>query len=112
MEEQLQTIISLSVGALTAIGIYLTIVSGYLIVAYLVGSKLSRPQVIVISILFLLFSLYLALSAYNFIYATHRYSNSVNIPSYAASAWAMLAILVAGIIASLWFMWDTRQREK
>lgn len=44
MEEQLQTIASLNESALTAIGIYLSIVSGYLIVAYLVGPKLKRGQ--------------------------------------------------------------------
>jgi hypothetical protein len=36
--------------------VYLTVVSGYLITVYLVGAKLSRPQLLTISTLFTIFA--------------------------------------------------------
>ena len=112
MEEQLQTISSLTAGALTAIGIYLTIVSGYLIVAYLAGSKLSRSQVVVVSMLFVLFSLYLSLTSFNFINSTYLYSASVGLVSDPFGAWIMLVLLISGIITSLWFTINVRRKGK
>lgn len=47
-----------NIAAMTAIALYLTAASGYLAAAYLVGDKLTRPQNLTISMLFVWFSMY------------------------------------------------------
>ncbi|MDX1736416.1 MAG: hypothetical protein R3228_18710, partial [Halioglobus sp.] len=42
------------------IGIYLTTVSGYLVTAYLVGARLTRSQLVIVSAIFVTFSALMA----------------------------------------------------
>ena len=101
-----------------ALMLYLTVSSGYLIVAYLVGARLTKSQTLFISSLFFVFSsyalwgvtqywtsgeeAYLALKALGVL--EHVELNYVGInPAVIA-----LPMGILGIIGSLKFMWDVR----
>ena len=64
--ESLQLFSSIMQGGYTALGIYLTVLSGYLAVAYLVGNKLSKFQVSTITFIFVCFSLVLVVGGWAF----------------------------------------------
>lgn len=51
---------------MTAMALYFTVVSGYLIVAYLVGEQLSKSQMIIVSSLFSVFAFSLVFGSYSF----------------------------------------------
>ncbi len=113
--ELIDAIASFNTSAVTALGVYLTLTSGYLVVAYLVGEKLTRSQVLIVS------CLYLA-SASFFVFAitvwlqrssefvaelealnpTRDFSNNLLIPIVVGGISAL------GIAACLKFMWDVR----
>jgi hypothetical protein len=52
--------------AMTAMAMYFTVVSGYLIVAFTVGEQLSKSQMIIVSSLFLVFAFSLVFGSYSF----------------------------------------------
>ena len=100
------------------LAIYLTVTSGYLIVAFLVGERLTRPQVGLISLLYILVS---SFTSYTFYAMSMRamYYNSKQIPIdpdvpiYGSTAFvtSFSVFLALGIIASLKFMWDVRRHK-
>ena len=49
-------------GAETVVSLWIAVLSGYLVVAYAIGSKLTRLQVTVFNIAYSVWSIYLALS--------------------------------------------------
>lgn len=51
---------------MTATTIYLTVLTGYLFTAYVVGAKLTRTQLITITVLFVAFATLFAFGAYSF----------------------------------------------
>jgi hypothetical protein len=112
MEEQIQTLTELGVAGLTAMTIYLTVVSGYLIVAYLAGDKLTTSQLVIVSSLFVVAALYLTFTTNNMFLAAKGYAASVEIPYPAWTDSVMLILQLAGIIASLKFMLDARKGDK
>ena len=111
--QELTTIITAT--AMSSISIYLSILSAFLVVAYLVGSQLTRGQVFVISTLFLLGALF-------FTYATtgifirqsslvERLAKIAPGEIYFVNEWVALtvgSIQLLGILACLKFMWDVR----
>jgi hypothetical protein len=95
---------------------YMTVTSGYLIVAYLAGAKLSRLQVAVISTLYIFMSSTATYGLYAFVARGMAFSlkHSALDPEIVVYANPVLSIvlsatLAGGIIASLIFMWNIRR---
>ena len=101
--------------AATYIAMLLTLISGYLVIAYLVGTKLSGQQILLVNGLFLLSALSMAFPTFA---AYERASFLLSLTSEAyrspRSAGIHLApgasavIFSGAILASLKFMWDVR----
>lgn len=101
---------------------FLTVVSGYLIVAYLIGEKLTKGQVILVSALFFCYAFAQVLaqiSQINAIVNIYQIMNesfpdsSTYRPSSLAKMgyiWPLLEFLA--ILASLNFMWSVRHSKK
>jgi len=110
--------------SLTSVGIaefvaFVTIVSGYLAVAYLVGNKLSRSQLIVINFLYLfvaavvIFTLYAMMNEFQSISVRLQELNQSQvrrIPSWYPGL--NLVMCSAIVIASLKFMLDLRKLKQ
>ena len=105
-----------------ALLLYLTVTSGYLIVAYSVGAQLTKSQCLFVSTLFVVFAYYslwgvtqywttgdltrIAFEAYDPI--NYIELNSVGLNPAVIS----LPMGVFGIVGSLKFMWDVRKKAK
>ena len=94
---------------------YFSILSAYLIVAYFVGTNLSRHQVLIITGLYLVMQTFETWGILTFFAATRSLAETVTVggwqpppikPSYVA-----LPLLTIGIIAGLKFMWDVRHSK-
>ncbi|MFT4815647.1 MAG: hypothetical protein ACI9IQ_001140 [Cyclobacteriaceae bacterium] len=97
--------------AMTAMALYFTIVSGYLIIAYMVGEELSKSQMFIVSSLFGVFALILAYASYSFFAEA---SNVGNRASSSIEYWLPSVIGIAesaGIIAAFRFMFDIRKKS-
>ncbi|MFV8816833.1 hypothetical protein [Haliea sp. E17] len=100
---------------------YLTLVSAYLVVSYLVGDKLSTAQFVIISTLYILWVIGLINGMYNnvqesrTIYAelVRLNPDALNRSTRAASGAGMGFVLVqvGGLLASLYFMWSVRHKK-
>ena len=105
--------------SIAAVGLLVTLISGYLVVAYLVGAKLSRVQVTTVNILFAISAMSVTGSVWqntydNLLARHHAYTY---IPDMSGSVPTVLIILTPSglaliwgciIIASLFFMWRIR----
>ena len=111
-------IVEYNVAGLTTFALYLTLISGFLAVAYLVGGKLTGWQIAITTVGF-------ALSASFFTYAAFGYfSRAVFLIGKTSAEYqsgvmasetgvlAVISIFVLGILASLKFMWDVRHPKK
>jgi len=104
---------------LLSISVYLTIVSGYLIVAYMAGNKLSRFQVYSISFLFVSFSLIMTLSTFAALrngmqlLALTRPAEEVDLVSELLefSVYGVALLELVGVFLALKFMSDERGRS-
>jgi hypothetical protein len=119
MEMVLADLIESSTGyfeiSVEALSLYLTATTGYLIVAYLVGNKLTRPQMIVVSTLYVSVAglsdygaiTWLAMGAH---FARQARNIDATIPfSPSPFLWIIVGlVLLLGIIACLKFMYDVR----
>ena len=100
----------------TYFALYLSLVSGYLVVAYLAGEKLTKSQVSTVNYIFVLSAIFFTLSTLgNFVFAIGYYSkapfrNSVLQSFYAMAVFDLLMALamILGIFACLKFMRDIR----
>jgi hypothetical protein len=100
---------------ITCMSIFITIVSAYLIVAYIAGRNLTRPQVILVNALFVSFSVYAITAMYGFSrVATELASLSIGMSTQRSEVGVTtvptIALLVFIPLASacLKFMWDVR----
>jgi hypothetical protein len=104
--------------AIEILAFYFTVTSAYLIVGFLVGDRLTRSQVLYISVLYIFMA---SLSSYTFFAWASRgvyFSFQLDMartgePIY-ATTWIVEAfsmLLGAGILASLKFFWDVRHRR-
>ena len=95
---------------LSAWGLYFTAVSGYLIAAYLVGEKLTLSQLIIISALFVVFSLVMTFTG--FALSERAIQLEVEFEgerdALDSVSYFMLIAQIFGIFAALKFMLDVR----
>jgi hypothetical protein len=119
--ERLELIDNFATQQMTYSTPYFTLLSAWLATAYLVGSKLTRPLVLIVSSIYLVWISFLPLGQHNF---TDRHAIAVRgleamEPSYVlanpetAVAWGLsfLALQYVAILASLYFMWSFRRRR-
>jgi hypothetical protein len=100
------------------LSLYLTATTGYLIVIYLVGIKLTRSQLAIISGLYLAFALIatyltIAYGLRGMHYADELRKVNADVPVYSRVSipTVLAAVLLVGIGACLKFMWDVRHRD-
>ena len=99
---------------------YLALVSGYLIVAYLIGEKLSRVQVVIINTLFVVWTAMHVSSLVGEIRAVGRIQDklvelgvfTMQSPQETESvAFSFVIIQIVGILAALYFMHNVRHTK-
>lgn len=111
----LQDFISLVEAGMMAITVYLTVITGYLVAAYMAGPKLTRSQLVIVSLLFLLFASIFSIATYLLINAAMNLQFDDGQVGTGFLAWVPLLALVgelAGIVAALKFMVDIRRPSK
>jgi hypothetical protein len=104
---------------ISLVAILITLMSGYLVAAYLVGSQLGRPQVVIVNTLYLLLSTFLLMSTYNLsIRATEMAAIAIEMSDkriLTPQLWipmGMISIFSFCLVASLKFMWDVRHPKR
>jgi len=97
----------------------ITILSGYLIVAWLVGNKLTRAQVVLVNTLFVFFQFSMIAGwamrwALSYKYSMELYSIDPGFYEAPASIPLIIfgAAMAVSVIACLKFMWDVRHPKK
>lgn len=97
------------------LSLYLSATTGYLIIAYLVGFKLTRPQLVIVSGLYLSFALIATYLAVGYGFRGIHYAETLRelnaeTPVYSTTVVpsTLAAVLLLGVAASLKFMWDVR----
>ena len=100
---------------ITLTTVAITLLSGYIIVAYLAGKELERSQVLIVNSLYLLLFLFVLMGIYSLsIRATEMAALSVQISeqrNLGPTLWlplGVVAIFAFCLLASLKFMWDVR----
>jgi hypothetical protein len=102
--------------AVATLTLYMTVCSGYLIVAYMVGGNLTTSQAFIVSTLYCFIA---AVTTYAFYawaqraldYLVIQESSGISSIDTAATpimASVLTAIMSAGVLACLKFMWDVR----
>ena len=100
--------------------IFLSIVSAYLITAYMVGADLTRGQVRLLTILFLFVTALVMWAQSAFVYWADHWSTMARGESVAQTVFstqpllpfALAAVNALTIVACLFFMWNIRRRNK
>ncbi len=100
--------------SLSTIGLYITAVTGYLIAAYLVGEKLTRSQLTIVSALFVVFATVMAFAGFSLldraVQLEVEFEGSEDILD--NSRYLLLLIEMIGIFAALKFMMDIRKSNR
>jgi hypothetical protein len=104
--------------AVTEIMAYFTVLSAYCIVAFMVGPKLSRAQVIMITGLYLIMSLFLVWATGSHLMGARSLVENVTmiagndfrsvIVTYLKPHQVVIPLLLIGVVSGLKFMWDVR----
>jgi hypothetical protein len=105
-------------GSTSVLSVLISVISAYLIVSWLVGKKLSRPQVVWVNLLFITFSSMTVLrwiTGYRVAMGLQQNLRKVNADLFAGTTQitpeliaGLGCILFAAILGSLKFMWDVR----
>ena len=113
--ELLDGVSSFTETGISALMGYLTITSGYLVAAYLVGRNLTTAQNATVSVLFLFMSAMFSFSALGSLTRGAALADELEAlkpdKTFYLDAWVPLftvTILLCGIVACLKFMWDIR----
>ncbi len=89
--------------------LYLTVTSGYLLVAFLAGKDLTRLQASIITTLFVVFQAISTFAVMSYfagaVYFGHTYGAG-RVPTWVGGTVGL--VFAAGILACLKFMWDVR----
>jgi len=103
----------ISVG-LEAMTLYLSVVTGYLIVGYTAGKNLSKFQIVVITSLFLAFAFFFTVGTYIFFIRAHEIYLLSTPGAYEGAtrlyALWIVSAQVLGVLASLAFMYDAQRK--
>ena len=117
--ELVDVLISYNTAAMSALALYLTTVSGYLIVGYLAGKSLTASQAVIVSVLFIVFALFFGYGAVGYFRRALLVVDELMTmnPGEFIGVKPWLVFLVAGlcftgILASLRFMWDIRHPKR
>ena len=102
--------------AVAALTLYVTICSGYLIVAYMVGGNLTNSQALIVSTLYCFVAAvttyaFRTWSQHSFDYLAFQESSglsSIDLGTAPTLASVLTVIMFAGVLACLKFMWDVR----
>jgi hypothetical protein len=101
--------------SIQVLSFYMTVTSGYLIVAFLAGAKLTRPQMSIISTLYIFMTVVGTYAAFAWMSRGTQYvlklealESSGAVYANPALPFIVSAILMGGIVASLVFMWGVR----
>jgi hypothetical protein len=104
--------------AMTAMMFYLSIVTGFLVAAYIAGKNFTRSQSIFVSSLFAIFALFALWGSVGYFYLGAEYVALYDAPLVIQSRplgikpYYVIGLLeFVGIIAALKFMWDVRHSE-
>lgn len=102
--------------AISLLAILITVLSGFLIIAYSAGKELSKRQVRIICTLYIGLSIFLLASAVSFIGAASELdrisiamTTQREIIPRGYLAYSVAAFMVFCHLASLFFMWDARK---
>ena len=100
---------------ITLTTVEMTLLSGYIIIAYLAGRELDRSQVTIVNTLYLLLSLFVLMGIYTLaVRATEMAALSIEISErreLGPQLWLPIGVVVIFtfcITASMKFMWDVR----
>ena len=102
------------VAGMEAIGLYMTVVSGFLVVTYTIGKSLTKFQVFLVSSLFIGFSTLFTLLSYQFFASAYSQSEEFG-PEFSIagipSVYSLIVLLfeVLGTIGSLVFLYRVRK---
>ena len=104
--------------SISLMGLVLTLISGYLIAAYIAGSGMTHSQAVIINILYIGFCSFLILSMLAFSHSageldTIAFEMTTQYASLPATylAYAVAAFASFCLLASLKFMWDIRHSQ-
>ena len=96
----------------------MTVISGYLVVAYIAGDKLSRSQSAIVTLLFLVLAVLVIVTQYYLMLeASELYSRLIAVePEWpvqirTAGAYVLMAVWVSIVLACLKFMHDKRPKK-
>ena len=106
--------------SLAAYALFLSIVTGYLVTAYLVGRELSRGQAWILNLLFVVVVSIAIWSVSSYIYWGVVYTSLATLDEVRLSAmvpepWLpvfMAVVNVVAVVACLLFMWNVRQHRQ
>ena len=92
-------------------GLYITIISGYLVVAYLAGKDLTRSQLIIVSSLFVVFASIMSLSGFALLERAIELEaqREGGRDALDHAGYFLLVLQFLGILAALKFMMDVRK---
>ena len=118
---QIQTMaIAMGDGMGTHISIYLTIISAYLIVSYLAADKLTTIQISIATGIYVVAYTFQCIVLVSYFRALSMAAKALTelspdlgagFPQKLGSSYIGVFILVAGLVASLWFMWSVRRGD-
>lgn len=97
--------------------IYFTLVTAYLATSYVVGNRLTTAQMLIISALYVIWSLGLINVQYTQILAVSGFQRELSAmggstllieQNTQVATWSFIGVQVSGMLASLYFMWSVR----
>ena len=105
--------------ALSGMAIYITVLSGYLIIAYVAGSEMKVGQLCVVNFIYIGFSLFLILGFYAFAVnaseadlIAYSMTTQRQIPPTGFLGYVVGGFMVLCLGGSLKFMWDIRRDHR
>jgi hypothetical protein len=105
----------MSLASLDCFGMYVTMLVAYLVAAYFVGNRLTAPQVFMVSVLFVVASGVVTWGSFSFLSRAVPIADALEVIHHDRSYGAqpivrdiVVAIMGAGIVTCLKFMWDVR----
>ncbi len=108
--EQLESIAAMADIGISTLAIYISVISGYLVVAFLIGKRLTKSQLTIVTSLFVVFGLILSFGSFIFFQNVALINGEGdwrnNLPL------ALFVIQVIGMVAAIKFMLDMRKEDK